>query len=114
MRCVAWFGVLVMLLVPEGARGQMVPGQGYRNLSGTVTDGHEPLKGAVVQVQNTSMKSVSSYITDRNGHYSFQRLEAGSDYSFWATFRGKKSRTKSLSMFNDKKASVVNLVVRLH
>jgi hypothetical protein len=86
----------------------------FRTLSGTVSDQHhEPLAGAVVEVQNAGDNTVISYITDKNGHYEFRRLNSGADYNFWATFRGHKSKSEYLSKFNSKPAPVVNLEVKL-
>ena len=47
-----------------------------RNLSGIVVDRHhEPLRGAVVEAQNLATQTVVSYITGRDGRYSFKRLD---------------------------------------
>jgi hypothetical protein len=52
-----------------------------RNLSGTVTDGHnESLKGAVIQAENDATTSVISFITSGDGHHSFKRLDREPDY----------------------------------
>jgi len=86
----------------------------FRTLSGTVTDQHhEPLSGAVVEVQNDGDKTVISYITDRAGHYEFRRLNSGADYNFWATYRQRRSNSHYLSKFNSKATPVVDLTVKL-
>jgi hypothetical protein len=84
-----------------------------RDLTGIVTDAHhEPLKGAVVQVQNGVTSTVVSYITGVDGHYSFKRLDGETDYRFWATYRGQQSKVEKLSHFDSDKPKVANLIVQ--
>lgn len=86
----------------------------FRTLSGSVTDQHhEPLSGAVVEVQNDGDKTVMSYITDKAGHYEFRRLSGGTDYNVWATYRQHRSGSHYLSKFNSKMTPVVDLTVKL-
>ena len=85
-----------------------------RNLTGTVFDHqHEPLRGAVVQVENETTHNVVSYITDRTGHYSFKRLQGNSDYNVWATYRDQRSKTKTLSGFNSHQEVTIDLEIDL-
>ncbi len=86
----------------------------YRDLEGTVRDRHhEPLKGAVVQVEDQNTHGVLSYITDQSGRYSFKRLQSDTDYSVWSTYRGRRSKTKTLSLFDVRVAKKIDLVVKL-
>jgi hypothetical protein len=83
-----------------------------RDLSGTVSDAHhEPLRGAVVQVHGEAFGTVVSYITDRSGRYTFKRLEDDLDYTVWATWNGKRSAVKKLSLFDTSTAKVIDLEV---
>jgi ABC-type transporter lipoprotein component MlaA len=84
-----------------------------RNLTGTVQDRqHEPLTGAVVEIENENTKSVISYITDRSGRYSFKRLEREVDYRVWFTYRGQRSKVRELSQFDDRQNAKIDLVIR--
>ena len=105
-----WCGVVLAV-----ASGQAGVGQNpLRTLTGTVEDAsHEPLRGAVVQLQMENTTEITSWITDAGGHFSFKRLSYGSDYQVWATFRGKKSKTVEMSHFDAKADKVVTLVIRL-
>ena len=86
----------------------------FRSLSGTVTDKqHEPLRGAVVEVENLGDQEVQSFLTDKDGRYNFKRLDGNTDYSFWATYRSHRSRTRGISKFNGKSDVVVNLTIKL-
>ncbi|WP_263374546.1 carboxypeptidase-like regulatory domain-containing protein [Granulicella aggregans] len=86
-----------------------------RDISGTVTDHqHEPLRGAVVEVENCVSLGVVSYITDRDGRYSFRRLDGDIDYRLWVNFRGHKSRVRQLSKLDEYKPQTINFVVDLH
>ncbi len=86
----------------------------YRNLQGTVRDRHhEPLRGAVVEIENQNTHSVTSYITDESGRYSFKRLQSDTDYSVWSTYRGQHSKTKTLSLFDTRTTKRIDLIVTL-
>jgi hypothetical protein len=88
--------------------------QGTRNLTGNVTDrSHEPLRGAVVQLENQSTHDVVSFITDKRGTYSFKRIGADTDYKVWATFRGIRSKERVLDKFNSKPDATLDLVIEL-
>ncbi len=84
-----------------------------RNLSGVITDKHqEPLSGAIVQVQNGITNGVVSYITNRNGQYSFKRLDGDTDYRVWATWKSRRSKTKNLSLFDSKTLKTINFRIK--
>ncbi len=86
----------------------------FRTLQGTVTDRHhEPLKGAVVEVENQSTHGVLSYITDQSGRYSFKRLGGDTDYSVWSTYRGQHSKTRTLSLFDAHATKKIDLTIKL-
>jgi len=100
-----------LLLWSSLAIGQM----GTRNLSGTITDHqHEPLSGAVVEVENGVTMGVVSYITNRDGKYTFKRLDGDTDYRLWVNFRGTKSRVRKLSQFDTNRPKIINFVLNLH
>ena len=85
-----------------------------RTLTGTVQDHHhEPLKGAIVQVQVEDTENVVSYITDANGQFSFKRLSWNVDYKVWVTYRGQKSHSQEMSHFDSKPAKVIHFVIEL-
>ena len=99
----------VVLCVPSG-HAQDTP----RDLSGTVTDQHhEPLRGAIVTLENESTQAILTYVTDKTGHYNFKRISGNTDYRFYATYRGHQSSKKSLGMFDSKTAPVVDLEIKL-
>ena len=88
--------------------------QSLRDLSGSVEDSqHEPLRGAVVYLEDENSHAVVTYITDRSGHFSFKRLRGEIDYEVWAVFRGQQSKHKSLSQFDTHSAPVVMLTVKV-
>jgi carboxypeptidase family protein len=108
---VAVLAVMALLL-----RGALLSGQPtLRNLTGTVQDRHhEPLNGAVVEIENENTKGVISYITDRSGRYSFKRIQGEVDYRVWFTYRGQRSRVRELSQFDDHPNATINLMVKSH
>jgi hypothetical protein len=108
---VAVLAVMALLL-----RGTPMSGQpSLRNLIGTVQDRHhEPLNGAVVEIENENTKGVTSYITDRSGRYSFKRIQGEVDYRVWFIYRGQRSAVRELSQFDDHQNATINLVVKSH
>jgi len=84
-----------------------------RSVSGIVTDQNgNPVKGAVVLIENTALLRVRSYITQGDGKYHFFGLYWDVDYRLEAKYEGAKGPTKTLSQFDSREAKVINLRVR--
>ena len=74
-------GALLYVAAPIFAASLLYAQHENRSLSGIVTDKQsEPLRGAVVQAHNLETHTVVSFITGRNGQYSFRRLDGDCDY----------------------------------
>ena len=88
--------------------------QSLRDLSGSVEDAqHEPLRGAVVYLEDQNTHAVLTYITDRSGHFSFKRLRGDIDYGVWAAFRGQESKHRTLSQFDTHTTPLLVLTIKL-
>ena len=118
MTCVAagiLLGTAALWLRAEPGWSQRMPQPSVRNLSGSITDaGHEPIRGAVVELRNTTTNLVVTYITDASGHYSFKRLNGNTDYEVWVLFRGNRSATRSISKFDSHMKKVIDFTVRTY
>jgi len=88
-----------------------------RSLQGQVTAGDDaPLNGAVVYLKNTKTLAVRSFISQadaskQEGMYHFTGLAQNVDFEVHAEFNGQKSDTKTLSGFDSRAKSVINLKV---
>jgi Carboxypeptidase regulatory-like domain len=85
-----------------------------RNLEGFVTDpAGQRVAKAVVQLKNTKNLQIRSFITQEDGSYHFMGLSADVEYEVKAERDGAASSWKSLSVFNSKKAPVINLKLKV-
>jgi hypothetical protein len=110
-----WFAAVVAALLLGGGVALAQNADSLRSVSGTVTDdGHEPLKGAVVELENPVTHQVVSYLTAADGTYAFKRLDSHTDFQVWATFRGHKSAVHNVSMFDSHMAKVVDIVCKTY
>ncbi len=82
-----------------------------RDLTGTVTDGHEPLRGAIVQLEAEGSHEVLTYVTEDDGRYHFKRLIGEQDYRVWVVFRKRHSKTHEISKFDDHLDKVINFTI---
>ena len=106
--------MLCGLLLTLSTGRRLYAQQALRDLSGSVADAHrEPLRGAVVYLENEATHSVLTFITDRSGRFSFKRLQSDVDYDVWATFRNQNSKRKTLSQFNTHVNPAITLVIKL-
>jgi hypothetical protein len=108
-------GTLILLTVSLVLSVAPALGQipGLRTLTGTVTDRQkEPLKGAVVEVQNESTSEIISYITEADGTFSFKRLSTAADYRVTASYRTHKCKPRELSHFSSKLTPTLKLVIK--
>lgn len=81
-----------------------------RTLTGVVTmeDGN-PAEGAVVKLKNMKTLQVLSFITKKDGHYRFGGLSLDVDYEVRADLSDTASQPKTLSVFDNRKAAILNL-----
>jgi Carboxypeptidase regulatory-like domain len=83
-----------------------------RLLTGKVLDnGDNPLPNAVVYLTNTHTRSVKTYIVGPEGTFRFPALQPTLDYEVYAQFNNRKSSTKTLSQFDDRKQVYISLKV---
>jgi len=105
------FFVLAVCAVPGAP---MQAQSSLRDVHGVVTDQHhEPLRGAVVYLENESTEAIVTFLTDRGGEYDFKRVSADSNFFLWATYRGVQTKKKLLSRFDSKTDKVVRLTIHL-
>ena len=76
-----------------------------------VSPANQPISGAIVYLTNTRTMGVESYITQQDGGYRFEQLSPNDDYKVWAQFDGKKSKSKTLSSFDDR--SVFHVILKI-
>ena len=100
---------------PNGRQG--VPGQvqlpgpredqernGKKNLSGQVADKQgKGLAQAVVYLKDKKTLEIKTFISNEQGNYRFNGLDANTDYAVHAEYQGAVSRDRSVSSFDDRK-----------
>jgi hypothetical protein len=98
---------LLLLLTCAATRPQSIAqnlGQSVRVVQGMVQNSEgQPQANAVVYLQDQKSLEVRTYITEADGHYRFGQLNSDVDYQLWAEYKGRKSKTKSISSFDSKK-----------
>ena len=85
-----------------------------RSVTGLVWDQMEnPIAGVVVQLKNARTLQVKSFITQEKGSYYFHGLDPNVDYHLTAQYEGVRSRTRTLSTFDDRKEVIYNFKLKL-
>lgn len=106
--------LLALLCALPGA-AQIDADKSVRNVRGTISDPrHEPVRNAVVQLRNGNTNQVVTYITGNSGQYIFKRLDSHTDFQVWVLFRGHRSATRNISMFDSRLDDVINFTVRAY
>jgi len=123
MRAARWKGIsavhaAVCCAALLGAMGAMPAARaqdqfGLKNLQGKVLDTKDaPISGAIVYLQSSRNNDVKSFISTSTGSYRFADLAADTDYSVWASYKGKKSSTREVSSFDTRKNVYIDLKIK--
>jgi hypothetical protein len=113
--------LLIVLLAGIPTPGLTAPAQLFgrdskqdktRLLTGKVLDsGDNPLPNAVVYLTNTHTRSVKTYIVGPDGTYRFPALQPSIDYEVYAQYNNRKSHTKTVSQFDDRRQVYISLKI---
>jgi hypothetical protein len=102
--------VLAAILVWTGSIAAAEKNSSTRTVQGVVTNASDqPVGKAIVQLKDTKTLQVRSFITQPDGAYHFAGLSDNVDYELKAEHNGAASDTKTLSVFDSRKAAVINL-----
>lgn len=100
----AWIAVGAAMAAAGTAVVYAQGGQAERAVEGRVISASEvPIRSAIVYLSDTRTMGVQSYITQEDGAYRFEQVSPNDDYKLWAQVGGKKSKTKTLSSFDDRR-----------
>jgi hypothetical protein len=76
---------------------------GERTVTGTVLDAaSNPVQGATVFLKNQKSKTIRSFTSLANGHFSFAQVNKADDFDLWAEKNGHKSEVKTVSSWDDR------------
>ena len=86
---------------------------GDRTVSGTILNERaQPVVGATVFLKNEKTKAIRSYISTADGHFRFSQVDMSVDFDLWAEKDGKKSATKTVSSWDDRKEFISDLKLK--
>ncbi len=81
-----------------------------RSVTGVVLDQNDnTVPHAIVYLKNNKTLAVKTSITNDNGSYQFTGLVPNQDYELYAGLNGSKSPTKTLSGFDSREKTTLNL-----
>ena len=110
-----WLAAAVALLLCAAgawAQGKKNEDKNTRSVQGAVTTAADAaVDGAVVQLKNTKSLQVRSFITQKEGTYTFLGLSKDVDYELKADFHGGSSPVRTLSVYDTRKKAIINLKV---
>ncbi len=114
-----FLAVLALVSVSGGPRNTplapaaMAQNLGMRTVSGTVLNADsQPVSGAIVFLKNEKTKTIRSYDSTADGHFHFAQVDMSVDFDLWAEKDGKKSATKTVSSWDDRKEFISDLKLK--
>ena len=86
---------------------------GMRMVTGTVMDSaSQPVVGATVFLQSQKTKTIRSFTSVSQGHFSFAQVDKSQDFNLWAEKDGKKSDVKTVSSWDTRDTYFTDLKLK--
>lgn len=86
--------------------------QANRSVEGTVLDARgQALAQAVVYLKNSQSQAVQTYITGPDGRFYFHALAPNTNYRVHAVYRGRHSKTRTISAYDTRELVHLSLTV---
>lgn len=102
--------VMVMFLAATAFLQGKDKGDVGRLVTGKVMNrADQPLTDAVVYLTDTHTKAIKTYIVGPDGAFHFPGLSLNVDYEIYGLYKQRKSDTKTVSQFDNRKQVEVNL-----
>jgi len=93
-------------LAPEAPKKTQI----VRSVTGVVLDQNDdPIPHAIVYLKNKKTLTIKTSITNDKGSYQFAGLVPNQDYELYADVNGSKSPAKTLSGFDSREKTTLNL-----
>ena len=107
-------GIAVLTAVPASAqnpsRKERAEEATKRSMEGVVQDdAGANIENAVVQLKDLKSLQVRSFVTKEDGKFHFHGLSTNIDYEVKADFKGASSKTRTLSVFDQRKKALLDL-----
>lgn len=81
-----------------------------RSIEGVITtDADAAAEGAIVQLKDMKSLQVRSFVTKTDGKFHFFGLSINNDYEVKAELQGTSSKTRTLSVFDQRKKAIMDL-----
>ena len=111
--CAVIVGCILLMSAPAQAQNKRSFDTGTRTVTGVVND-HDgkPASGAVVLLKNNKTLQVRSYRTKDDGVYKFVGLSPNDNYELRAQLNGVSSGSKTLSQFDGRKETKIDLKLK--
>jgi hypothetical protein len=110
-------GLVVLLCVASTGLSFAQERHGYESGASRLLQGQvfnrsdKPMPDAIVYLKNTRTLVVKTYIAGPDGGYRFPALSPNVDYQIFAEHAGKRSGMKTLSAFDSRRETRINLKI---
>ncbi len=113
------FAALALGVVPSASRSAafapfaQAQNMGMRTVNGTVLNSAgQPIADATVFLQSQKTKTIRSFTSIANGHFSFAQVDKSQDFNLWAEKNGKKSAVKTVSSWDTRDTYFTDLTLK--
>lgn len=108
----AALGLALLLALALAVAAAQSPAPAGRSVHGVVLDARDqPIPAAIVYLKDMRTQAIRTYIATNEGKYVFHALEPNTDYQLFAEFRQQRSPTRTVSAFDTRVDTPLDLKI---